>query len=144
MDNKTPLYPLKFHPRFVEKMWGGRELARVANKPLPAGKTIGESWELFDFPPGCVGADGTAPEDRPGEWVSARVSNGPLAGATLHSILLLRGDDLLGRGQPVITKQGPQFPLLIKYLDARQDLSVQVHPPMQYAATHPGAHLKNE
>jgi mannose-6-phosphate isomerase len=143
-DSKSSLYPLKFRPRFVEKMWGGRELERVAHKPLPPGKTIGESWELFDFPPGAVGADGSAPEDVPGEWVSARVANGPLAGTSLHDILLLRERDLLGNAKPVATKFGPQFPLLIKYLDARQDLSVQVHPPQSYADSHPGAHLKNE
>ena len=40
------LYPLKFKPRFVEKMWGGRKIETVLGKPLPAGKQIGESWEL--------------------------------------------------------------------------------------------------
>ncbi|MFT3787572.1 MAG: class I mannose-6-phosphate isomerase [Tepidisphaeraceae bacterium] len=144
MTSKTPLYPLKFKPRFIEKIWGGRELARVANKSIPDNKLIGESWELFDFPPGAVGADGIAPEDVAGEWTSSKVSNGPLAGTSLHSILLLRGDELLGRATPVTTPHGPQFPLLVKFLDANQDLSVQVHPPMSYAASHPGAHLKNE
>jgi mannose-6-phosphate isomerase len=52
--------------------------------------------------------------------------------------------DLIGGASAVQTPHGEQFPLLIKFLDARQDLSVQVHPPERYAATHPNAHLKNE
>src|SRR5205085_2623113 len=49
-----PLYPLKFKPRLLEKIWGGRKFETVLGKPLPAGKLIGESWELYDFPPGTV------------------------------------------------------------------------------------------
>jgi mannose-6-phosphate isomerase len=138
------LYPIKFAPRFVEKIWGGDALARVVGKPLPAGKAIGESWELFDFPPGVVGADGRAPGDDPAGWTSARVVNGPLAGRTLHELMISDAAALLGDAEPVNTPAGPQFPLLIKFLDARQDLSVQVHPPESYARLHPGAALKNE
>ncbi len=128
------LYPLKFKPRFVEKIWGGRKLETVLDKTLPTGKPVGESWELYDFPPGVM--------DQSGEWVSAVVANGPLAGRTLHSLVSEYSDALLG---DVVTV-GPhgQFPILIKFLDAREDLSVQVHPPAEYAATHPGAHLKTE
>jgi mannose-6-phosphate isomerase len=128
------LYPLKFKPRFVEKMWGGRKLETVLNKPLPAGKSIGESWEIFDFPPGVV--------DSSGAWVSAVVANGPLAGKTLHELVAQFGKDVHG-DIPLVGSHG-QFPILIKFLDAREDLSVQVHPDEEYAKEHPGAHLKTE
>ncbi len=127
------LYPLKFRPRFVEKIWGGRKLETVLGKTLPPGKHIGESWELYDFPPGVVeGSEG---------WVSAPVANGPLAGRTLHELVEQFGADLYGE-VPLVG--GNQFPILIKFLDAREDLSVQVHPPQEYADRHPGAHLKTE
>jgi mannose-6-phosphate isomerase len=138
------LYPFTFQPRFVEKMWGGQSLARVADKSLPSGKQIGESWELYDFPPGTVGPDATQPGDDAAGWVSARIANGPLKGESLHSVMLFERAALLGGAQPVDTPAGPQFPLLIKFLDARQDLSVQVHPPADYVRSHPGAALKNE
>ncbi|MEO6435379.1 MAG: type I phosphomannose isomerase catalytic subunit [Tepidisphaeraceae bacterium] len=128
------LYPLKFKPRLVEKIWGGRKIESLLGKPLPPGKFIGESWELYDFPPGVC--------DQSGQWTSVKVSNGPLAGETLHQLVEQFGRDLLGDVAPV----GPhkQFPILIKFLDAREDLSVQVHPDETYAATHKGAHLKTE
>ena len=127
------LYPLKFKPRLVEKMWGGRKIETVLGKPLPADKPIGESWELYDFPPGVV--------DNSPDWVSAEVANGPLAGRTLHSLVAEFGTELTGNVP--LAGQG-QFPILIKFLDAREDLSVQVHPPQAYADAHPGAHLKSE
>src|SRR4051794_30687669 len=126
------LYPLKFKPRLVEKIWGGRKIESVLGKKLPSDKPIGESWEIYDFPPGVVDSSTT--------WVSAEIANGPLAGKTLHELVEEFEEDLLGEIKPV----GPhkQFPLLIKFLDAREDLSVQVHPDHDYAKTHPGAHLK--
>lgn len=128
------LYPLKFVPRFVEKMWGGRKIETVLGKKLPPGQRIGEAWEVYDFPPGTV--------DSSGEWVSSPIANGPLAGRPLHWAVKAFGKELLGDVPPY----GPhgQFPLMMKFLDARQDLSVQVHPDEQYAARHPAAHLKNE
>lgn len=128
------LYPLKFVPRFVEKMWGGRKIETVLGKPLPPGQLIGESWELYDFPPGIV--EGSA------DWVSAAVANGPLAGRTLHQLVQQFGTDLLGDVK--LTQPGNQFPILIKFLDACQDLSVQVHPDKKYAAANPDAFLKSE
>jgi mannose-6-phosphate isomerase len=127
------LYPLKFKPRLVEKIWGGRKLQSVLGKPLPEGKTIGESWELYDFPPGIV--------DQSGQWVSSEVANGPLAGRTLHALVEEYGAQLHG-DVPLLA--GRQFPILIKFLDAREDLSLQVHPTRSYADAHPGAHLKTE
>lgn len=128
------MHPLKFKPHFVEKMWGGRKIQTVLGKPLPAGKTIGESWELYDFPPGVV--EGSA------DWVSSEISNGLHAGRTLHSLLEEFGDEIHG-DVPLIGAHR-QFPILIKFLDAREDLSVQVHPDQDYANTHPDAHLKSE
>ncbi len=128
------LYPMIFQPRYVEKMWGGRKLETNLRKPIPAEKPIGESWELYDFPPGVV-------EGSP-EWVSATLTNGPLAGKTLHELVLEQGKAL--HGDVKLVGERGQFPILIKFLDAREDLSVQVHPPQAYADSHPGAHLKNE
>jgi mannose-6-phosphate isomerase len=128
------LYPLKFTPRLVEKMWGGRKLERVLGKSLPPDQLVGESWEIFDFPPGVV--DGSR------DWVSSVVANGPLAGRSLHRILEQFERDVLG-DVPTMKPHG-QFPLLIKFLDAREDLSVQVHPDERYAAVNPHAHLKCE
>lgn len=130
----TPLYPLKFRPRLVEKIWGGRKIETELGKPLPAGKQIGESWEIYDFPPGVV--EGSK------DWVSAAVADGPLAGKTLHELVTTYGKAIYG-DVPLVGPHG-QFPILIKYLDAREDLSVQVHPPQEYADKHPGAHLKTE
>src|SRR6478609_7580448 len=101
-----PLYPLKFKPRFVEKIWGGRKIETVLGKSLPAGKSIGESWEIYDFPPGVVEGDSG--------WVSAEVANGPLAGTTLHQLVGEFGEELLG--SVALTASG-QFPILIKFLD---------------------------
>jgi mannose-6-phosphate isomerase len=136
--------PITFRPKFVGKMWGGRRLHTVLDKPLPAAGDFGESWEIYDFPPGSVGADGRGPDDAPDSWISAVVDSGPLTGKTLHELMTSHARDLLGDARPVETPHGPQFPLLIKFLDAKEDLSVQVHPPESYAKSHAGAHLKNE
>ena len=128
------LYPLKFRPKLVEKMWGGSKLQTVLGKPLPPGKPIGESWELFDFPPGAV--------ESSADWVSSEVANGPLAGRTLHWLVQNHRQDLLGPVSP--SGRDGQFPILIKFLDAREDLSVQVHPDRAYADANPRAHLKSE
>jgi len=128
------LYPLKFRPRFVEKIWGGRKLETILGKKPPSEKPIGESWELYDFPPGVI--EGSS------KWVSAAVSNGPLAGKTLHDLVTQFGAEL--HGDVKLVAPHGQFPILIKFLDAREDLSVQVHPPQEYADKHPGAYLKSE
>jgi len=128
------LYPLKFKPRFVEKMWGGRKIETVLGKKLPNDKPFGESWELYDFPPGLI--EGSK------DWVSAEIANGPLAGKTLHQLVIEHGKDLYGDVR-LVGEHG-QFPILIKFLDAKEDLSVQVHPDASYASSHPEAHLKSE
>lgn len=106
------LYPLTFIPRFKERVWGGVRLAELFNKPLPPGMPVGESWEICD---------------RPGD-VSV-IRNGPLGGRDLRWLMEARGAELLGR--PVAA--GERFPWLIKLLDAREDLSLQVHPPAHCA-----------
>lgn len=126
-------YPLLFEPILLEKVWGGRKLARYG-KALPPGTHIGESWELADL-------DATSPTGAGGGAVKSVIARGPLRGGTLREALAAWGDDLLGGAR---TGPGGAFPLLIKLLDARENLSVQVHPSAEYAAGHPGAHLKTE
>ena len=131
-----PLYPLKFRPKFVEKMWGGRKIEAVLGKPLPPGKAIGESWELYDFPPGVV--------ENSSDWISSEIDNGPLKGRTLHWAVGEFGRELYG-DVPLCGPEGrEQFPVLVKFLDAREDLSIQVHPDCNYVAAHPDACIKDE
>ena len=131
------LHPLCFRPRLVPKMWGGRRLGDLG-KDLPDDEPVGESWEVYDFPPGVV--DGSS------GWVSATVDEGPMRGRTLHELMadVRTRKALLCNAPPVDTPEGPQFPLLIKFLDASDDLSVQVHPDEAYASKNADAHLKNE
>ena len=133
-DFRVSLYPLKFKPLLLQKMWGGRKLQNLLNKPLPDGKDIGESWELYDFPPGLI--------EKSRQWVSAVVAEGPLAGKTLHELCQQFGKELCGNAAMI--QPSKQFPLLLKFLDARQDLSIQVHPDQAYCSMHQGAYLKSE
>ncbi|MFO0832392.1 MAG: type I phosphomannose isomerase catalytic subunit [Phycisphaerales bacterium] len=126
-------YPLLFRPTLFPKVWGGDRLARYG-KPVTPGERIGESWELADLP-------GTSASGAGGGPVRSTIANGPLAGKTIHDAIDLWGDALLHRATR--TPEG-NFPLLIKFLDAREDLSVQVHPSPAYAASHKDAHLKTE
>ena len=105
----SPLYPLTFQPRFKERVWGGRRLEALYGKHLPPHLPIGESWEI---------------SDRPGD--ESVIANGPLAGRTLRDLMRDRGADILGNAAPAADGR---FPLLCKLLDARQKLSLQVHPP---------------
>ena len=79
--------------------------------------------------------------DGSSDWVSGEIANGPLTGRTLHWLVGEFGKSLTG--DVPLAGQG-QFPILIKFLDAKEDLSVQVHPPKEYADANPGAHLKSE
>lgn len=103
------LYPLKFKPRFKERIWGGNALKTLLGKDIPEGKPIGESWEIS-----AVQGD-----------VSV-VAEGPLKGNSLQELIEIYMGDLVGDG--VYEKYGIEFPLLIKFIDARDDLSIQVHP----------------
>ena len=118
------LYPYTFAPIYKEKIWGGRNLERLFGRALPQGQAIGESWELADL------AEGTSV-----------LANGPDAGKTLTEITCELGSDLLGSARPV----DGRFPLLLKFLDANDILSLQVHPDAQAVAEiGPPAALKTE
>ncbi len=108
------LYPHTFQPAFKERVWGGRELERLYRKKLPTGAVIGESWEI---------------SDRPGD--ASIIANGPLAGKDLRWLMTHHAPEILGGAKPAAEGR---FPLLCKILDARDKLSLQVHPPASKAA----------
>jgi mannose-6-phosphate isomerase len=108
----TALYPLRLEPIYKDYLWGGRKFEDILGRPLEPDKIYAESWEVADLDAG-----------------QSRVEDGPLRGALLHQLLLSHGEDLLGRHHP-----RPRFPLLLKYLDAKRRLSVQVHPDDDLAA----------
>lgn len=126
-------YPLLFQPIYKDKVWGGRALEKIG-KSLPPALNIGESWELADL-------DSTSVSGGGGGAAHSLITNGPLAGKPLRHAMSLWGASLMGSARP--TAHGA-FPLLVKFLDARENLSVQVHPSPAYAAAHPDAHLKTE
>lgn len=126
-------YPLLCAPVLLEKVWGGDALASFG-KAVPPGATIGESWEVADL--ASTSASGAG-----GGSIVSRITNGDLAGKTLHDALALWGRALVG---PIPTQRAAHFPLLVKFLDARENLSIQVHPSPAFAARNPGAHLKTE
>jgi mannose-6-phosphate isomerase len=103
------VYPLKFKPIYKQRIWGGQKLREIFGKDLPPGQRIGESWELADLP-----------EDK------SVVVNGELKDLTLASAIEQYPVEITG--EPYF--EGP-FPLLIKFLDAQDILSVQVHPDRQ-------------
>ncbi len=127
----TELAPFRLDPVLVERPWGGRRLAEYG-KSLPKGTSIGESWELCDLPQRVVPS-----VDHP----SSTVLDGPYAGARLRTVVAEAAEALLG---PVAPTAEGRFPLLFKLLDARENLSVQVHPHREYVAAHPEARLKTE
>ena len=118
---------LVFEPLLKKRAWGGDRL-EAFGKRVPPGVRIGESWELADLP-GDAAADCSV------------VSEGPEAGRSLRSLIEEDPDSILGRAQP---GPGGVFPLLVKLLDARENLSVQLHPSAEYAAQHEECHLKTE
>jgi len=107
------LYPLRFEPIFKTNLWGGRRLPGFLNRTPPHDDPIGEAWVLSDV-------DGSP----------SHVLDGPLAGTTLRELLKADPLRLLGAAS---VPQG-KFPVLLKFLDARQELSVQVHPNDEQAA----------
>src|SRR5271170_4506864 len=114
LHKKSVLYPLTFHPIFKERVWGGREIEKLFGKKLPAGKRVGESWEI---------------SDRSND--ENVIANGTFAGKTLHWLMENFPRELLGDAKPTT---GNRFPILCKILDAREKLSLQVHPPAHKAA----------
>lgn len=129
----TTPYPLIFAPILKDKVWGGRRLESIG-KALPTGMLIGESWELADLMSTSASGGG-------GAAAHSVIINGPLAGKTIRDAVQQWGPGLLGPAQP--TADGG-FPLLVKFLDARENLSVQVHPSPGYAALNFGCNLKTE
>ena len=101
--------PLFFSPVPVERVWGGNRLANLFGKPLPAGKVIGESWELSDRTD-----------------VQSTVDGGPFDGRPMGELMASYPRELLG--EALAARKPSRFPLLVKYIDAGKDLSVQVHP----------------
>lgn len=119
------LNPYRLKPIYKEKVWGGRHLETLFRRQLPPSQLIGESWEIADHPHG-----------------ESVVSHGPEQGAALHELLQRHGASLLG--SRVYRQSGMQFPLLVKYIDASDVLSVQVHPDDAYAREHENEPGKTE
>ena len=126
---------LRFQPLYQERVWGGRALATALSRALPPERLIGESWEIVDRPE-----------------AQSIVRNGSHAGQPLRSLIERYAADIMGPRWPAARA----FPILVKWLDCRERLSLQVHPPASVAAelkgepktenwyiaeTAPGAHL---
>jgi mannose-6-phosphate isomerase len=101
------LYPLRFEPIYQYRLWGGRRLSNLLTAALPGDEPIGEAWVLSDR----------------GDHAS-RVADGPLKGRTLGELLELYPEQMLGE----LAGRFSRFPLLLKFLDVREMLSLQVHP----------------
>jgi mannose-6-phosphate isomerase len=110
------MQPITFRPLYMERVWGGRELERVYHRHLPdRHQPYGESWEIVDR-----------------EDAQSVVVEGCFVGTTLHELWNRHRAELFGDGY---ADGAERFPLLIKILDARDDLSIQVHPPASIAAS---------
>jgi len=104
---------IKFRPLYMERVWGGRKLESIYGRGLPDDSApFGESWEIVDR-----------------EAEQSVVEGGAFAGKSLHELWCHHREQLFGEGLP----ESVRFPLLLKILDARQRLSVQVHPPTHVA-----------
>ncbi|MEO8615461.1 MAG: type I phosphomannose isomerase catalytic subunit [Luteolibacter sp.] len=115
--------PITFTPLYMERVWGGRELETVYARHLPDPKQpFGESWEIVDR-----------------EEEQSIADEGNWAGTTLHDLWMHHREEIFGEG----FQDHPRFPILIKVLDARDDLSIQVHPPV-HLATGLGGEPKTE
>jgi len=121
----TELYPIKFEPFLKDKIWGGNSLVKNYGKKADLSRLIGESWEL------------SAVQDN-----LSVVSNGFLAGNNIEEIIEVYMGDITG--EAVFERFGNEFPLLIKFIEARQDLSVQVHPDDKIARELHNAYGKTE
>ena len=103
------LYPLKFTPILKDKIWGGTKLSEILDKQTGDSKICGESWEISGVPNNI-----------------SEVSEGDLKGKLLTELIDEYKGDLIG--EHIYQKFGNKFPLLIKFIDANDDLSIQVHP----------------
>lgn len=105
--SNAQLYPLRFEPIYQYRLWGGRRLAGLLSTPLPGDEPIGEAWVLSDR------------TDH-----QSQIANGPLKGQTLGQVMKQFPEPLMGK----LSSRFTRFPLLLKFLDAHEMLSVQVHP----------------
>lgn len=121
------LPPLAFHPILKPRAWGSDRLARLG-KDAPSGARLGESWEVADLPEAIPGGQSI-------------VEGGRFDGVSLRDLRRSHREELLGVTTPATDGA---FPLLVKYLDAAENLSVQVHPDAAYARRHPEAQIKTE
>jgi len=103
---------LRFQPLYRERVWGGRMLETTFGRTLPPSSPIGESWEIVDRPE-----------------AQSIVASGSLAGMTLRAVIEKHGAAVMGPSWPAERR----FPLLVKWLDCRERLSLQVHPPQNIA-----------
>jgi len=110
--SEVPLYPLRFEPIYQYRLWGGRRFDHFLRAPLPLTLPVGEAWILSDR------------DDH-----ASLVAEGPLKGATIAQLLKRFPEQMLGK----LAVHFPRFPLLLKFLDVREKLSVQVHPSDAYA-----------
>ncbi len=117
-------YPIKLQPLYKARIWGGKNLEASLNKAISSLEPIGEAWELS-----CREGD------------ESIISNGSLEGLTISDVLRQYGSAILGEKYEEYIKR---FPLLIKFIDANEKLSVQVHPYDQYALAHEGDLGKTE
>lgn len=113
------MYPIIFSPDYKERVWGGQKLNTVLGKEIPFDHT-GESWEIACHDNG-----------------QSVVKNGEYKGLTMEQLLEAHGKDIIGK----TFAKGDKFPLLIKFIDAKDKLSVQVHPEDDYAFEHENGEL---
>jgi mannose-6-phosphate isomerase len=118
------LYPLKFIPILKDKIWGGSKLSTVLKKESNS-QHLGESWEISD-----VDND------------TSIISNGMYAGKSLKWLLEYSSKDILGERNAEVF--GTKFPLLIKFIDAKEDLSIQLHPNDELASKRHNSFGKTE
>jgi mannose-6-phosphate isomerase len=104
---------LQFKPIYQERVWGGRGLETFLGRKLPGSTPIGESWEIVDRPE-----------------AQSVVTAGAWSGKSLHELMTTRGAEIMGPAWPA----NRPFPILVKWLDCRERLSLQVHPPASVAA----------
>lgn len=119
------LYPLRFESIYKDKLWGGQKIREVLNKDFGALPNCGETWEISGVP-GNVSV----------------VADGPLAGRNLRDLI----EEFKGAlvGERVYAEHGEEFPLLVKFIDANDDLSIQVHPDDELAQERHGCKGKTE
>lgn len=122
MQHELIRYPMKMSPAFQDYIWGGELLTTRFRKPSPYVRTA-ESWELSCHPAG-----------------QSTIANGPYAGETLSAYVNMFGKEVLGAHGAHF----PEFPVLIKLIDANDDLSIQVHPDDAYALKYEHAYGKTE